>query len=183
MNYRVKMVLTLLVVGAFSGGSLSFVYNKMLPKIEANLKKEIENSLLLLVPAASYQEKSFQGKRVFICRGKGGEIVGYAIIGKGGGFQGEISLLIALDKEGKKILGIDILESQETPGLGAKIDEPSFKGQFKGKEAEQLDVVKGKIEKENEVEAITGATISSRAVVSIVNNYVKILKEFVEKNK
>ncbi|NOZ64211.1 MAG: RnfABCDGE type electron transport complex subunit G [Caldiserica bacterium] len=183
MNYRVKMILTLLVVGAFSGGSLSFVYNKMLPKIEANLKKEIENSLLLLVPAASYKETSFQGKRVFVCRDKAGEVVGYAIIGKGGGFQGEISLLIALDKEGKKILGIDILESQETPGLGAKIDEPFFKKQFKEREAEKLEVIKGKAEKENDIEAITGATISSRAVVSIVNNYVAILKEFVEQNR
>ena len=183
MNYRIKMILTLLVVGAFSGGSLSFVYRNTLPRIEENLRKEIEDSLLLLLPATSYEERSFQGKRVFICKDKDGRIQGYAIIGEGDGFQGKISLLIALDSKAEEILGIDILESKETPGLGAKIDEDFFKVKFKKKKAEKLNVVKGKAEKENDIEAITGATISSRAVVNIVNNYVEILKEFVRKKK
>ena len=181
MNYRLKMVITLLIVGAFSGGSLSFVYKKTSPKIKENLRKEIENSLSLLIPSSSYSEKSFKGKRVFICKDKKGKIKGYAIIGKGDGFQGKITLLLAIDKKGEKILGIDILQSQETPGLGAKIDEDKFKNRFKNKSIEKLKVVKGKIKKKNEIEAITGATISSNAVVKIVNNSAELLKEFIKK--
>jgi len=87
-----------------------------------------------------------------------------------------------MDGKGERILGIDILESQETPGLGAKIDEDLFKNQFRGKEKFPLKLVKLKKPQEEEIEAITGATISSRAVVNLVNSLVEELKEFIKQN-
>lgn len=183
MNYRVKMVLVLIVVGAFSGGSLSSMYNNVKAKIEENMRKEIELSLSGLLPCASYEEKEWKGKRVFICRDEKGKITGYAIIGEGEGFQGKITLMLGMDKETQVIRGIDILESQETPGLGAKIDDKEFKSQFRGKRVKEgrgLKVIKMRKPQEGEIEAITGATISSQAVTKLVNELVKEIQEFRE---
>ena len=181
MNYRVRMIVMLLVVSAFSGGSLSYMYENLKEKIAENLRKEIEESVSNLMVFDNYQEKKWKENKVFVCY-KEGKVSGYAIIGKGEGFQGKITLLLAMDGKGERILGIDILESQETPGLGAKIDEDWFKSQFSGKGKFPLKLVKLKKPEEEEIEAITGATISSRAVVNLVNSLVEELKEFIEQN-
>jgi len=182
---RFRMILTLLIVGIFSGGSLSFVYQATKDKIQENLKKEIESSLFRLLPCDSYTRVNWKGKPVFICKNKEGKILGYAIIGEGEGFQGKITLMLAVDEELKTIKGIDVLQSQETPGLGAKIDEKEFKSQFRGRKIgeRKLEVVKRKSTSEEEIEAITGATISSRAVVNLVNELIQDLREFLRENK
>jgi electron transport complex protein RnfG len=68
-----------------------------------------------------------------------------------------------------------VLEQLETPGLGAEIDGEKFVSQFRGLATRPpISYVKGKApEKDNEVQAITGATISSKAVVDIINKTIK----------
>ncbi len=192
MNYRIRMLIVLLVVSLFSGGSLSFMYAHLKRKIEENLRRELEESLRLLLPVQKYEVKEWKERRVYICYDSKGELAGFAIRGKGEGFQGKIDLLLAMDSHGERIIGIDILESQETPGLGAKIDEDWFKSQFRDKTVFPLKLVKmkkspspgtetttGATITTAQIEAITGATISSRAVVNLVNSLVEDLKEFI----
>ncbi len=67
------------------------------------------------------------------------------------------------------VSGIDIIKHSETPGLGAKADQPAFKDQFKGKPTEDLVVVKTGASSDEEIDSISGATITSRAVTNAVN--------------
>ncbi|MCX7841479.1 MAG: RnfABCDGE type electron transport complex subunit G [Clostridia bacterium] len=85
------------------------------------------------------------------------------------GYAGNIEITVGINTEGK-ITGVKIGEHKETPGLGSKASEPAFINQFKNKGTEQkLGVVKKKPSNENEIEAISGATITSRAVTQGVN--------------
>ena len=86
--------------------------------------------------------------------------------------------MIGLTPGLKRITGLEILEQVETPGLGGRISEDSFLNQFKGISTEpQVNYVKNKKpEKPNEIRAITGATISSRSVVAIINKNIKAFR-------
>lgn len=95
---------------------------------------------------------------------KNGETVGYCVTVSANGFGGKIKMIVGLTPE-DKIEGIEILEHSETPGLGAKSTSAEFENQFRGKKS-ALSVVKGKTDSEDEVSAITGATITSRAVAN-----------------
>jgi electron transport complex protein RnfG len=96
----------------------------------------------------------------------------------GQGYSDKVELLLGLDPTFTKITGLFILEQKETPGLGNKMIFPEWRGQFIGKPtAPPLKVVKTGAQAKNEIDAITGATISSRSVVSIVNGAVQALRE------
>ena len=85
------------------------------------------------------------------------------------GFGGPMTVLVGIDKTGT-VTGVSILEMSETPGLGARSTEPAFRGQFKGKGPKGgLQVSKTPPENERQIQAISGATISSRAVTRAVN--------------
>ncbi len=90
---------------------------------------------------------------------------GYIFTAKQYGYSSVIETIVGMEKDGK-ILGIKILSQSETPGLGAKIMEKTFYAQFKGKAIENLVVVKTKTK--DKIEAITSATISSKAVTDSI---------------
>ena len=95
----------------------------------------------------------------------------------GQGYADRIELLLGLDPALETITGLFILEQKETPGLGNKIIEPQWRNQFIGKQTDSwLTVVKTAETGKQEIHAVTGATISSRAVAGIVNNAVAALK-------
>lgn len=100
---------------------------------------------------------------------KDGETKGYAfkLLTKEG-YGGNIELVVGISTEGK-ITGVDIIKQSETPGLGAKADDAFFKDEFVEKDATSLTVVKGSASSESEITAISGATITSRAVTNAVN--------------
>ena len=108
---------------------------------------------------------------VYAAYGDDGRFIGYAIPAEGAGFQDTISLIYGYDPARKRIVGLQVLESRETPGLGDKIfSDQGFLGSFKDLAVEpQVDLTKEKRTADNQVDAITGATISSTAVVKIVN--------------
>lgn len=104
-----------------------------------------------------------------------GNVRGYVFDISGSGLWGTINALVAVTPDFKNIIGIDILSQNETPGLGGRITENWFKNQFRGKSLIQ----KGKINrfkliaedektKSNEINQITGATSSSKAMVDII---------------
>ena len=93
--------------------------------------------------------------------------VGYALSVTGKGFGGDVTLAMGLDADGK-ITGISFTELKETAGLGMRADEPAFKEQFNGKSG-QLTLVKGDASGDAEISAISGASVTSGAVISAVN--------------
>ena len=106
----------------------------------------------------------------------GGESLGHAFMATATGYSGTIDILIGLEPDAT-LRGIKIISQQETPGLGAKITEPFFLDQFQGLSAEQVVLAHNG----GKIDAITGATISSSAVVNAVKE--AILKKLETLNK
>jgi len=174
------MILTLSIVGIVSGISLAGVYQYVHPLIEKNKKEALQRAIFEVLPEAkSYDTITKKGKVIYRGLDSSHKLVGYAIVGEGTGYQGVIEIMIGIEPNLKNIIGIEILESVETPGLGAKIASPSFKAQFHNlKILPSIKLIKNKPpSKPNQIQAITGATISSRAVVNIVNKTLKQLRE------
>lgn len=107
-----------------------------------------------------------------------GDLRGYVVKTGGQGYADRIELLLGLSPDLDKITGLFVLEQKETPGLGNKIIEDKWRGQFLGKKTSPaLSVTKSGADAGNEIDAVTGATISSRAVTDIVNNAASALRE------
>ncbi len=108
-----------------------------------------------------------------------GNLVGYIIGVSPKGYADSIDLLVGIDTNGD-IIGINIVRMNETPGLGTEANKPKFKEQFAGK-SDELIVTKNPPKAENEIEAITGATITSKAITDGVNNALKLYNESLAK--
>jgi len=175
-----QMILVLCLVGVVSGGALVGIYRYSQPLIEANKKREIREAIFTVLPQTkNYEVIIKNGREIYKGFDASGNSTGYAFIGRGGGYQGEIEVMIGTDPQFTKIRGIDILESVETPGLGAKITSDWFKNQFKKLNVLPfINLIKGKrAEESNQIQAITGATISSQTVVDILNETIKEVRE------
>ncbi|HAW58688.1 MAG TPA: RnfABCDGE type electron transport complex subunit G [Bacteroidales bacterium] len=97
------------------------------------------------------------------------------------GFSGHISIMVGFKADGT-INSIEVLEQKETPGLGTKMTEPSFKDQFKGLDISKLPNEQVKVNKDQgTIEAITAATISSRAFCDAVQRAYQAIKKGGEK--
>jgi electron transport complex protein RnfG len=106
-----------------------------------------------------------------------GRLSGWVVKAGGQGYADKIELLIGLDPAAETITGLFILEQKETPGLGNKISLSRWRNQFIQKSTElPLTVVKGKSPTSNSIDAVTGATISSRSVTGIVNRTIDDIK-------
>ncbi|MBU0996001.1 MAG: FMN-binding protein [Proteobacteria bacterium] len=192
-NFLVQGWLVILLCLVF-GGSLTAVQLTLSPVIEANKKNEIlqiipgliseENSTAINKEATLpftvspfYVNSEKQGRHlsyaVFEAKDKDGNISGWAARASGQGYADKIELLLGLNPEAEKITGLFILEQKETPGLGNKISEIKWRDQFKGKKTDKaISAIKGKAVNANEIDAITGATISSKSVCRIINQMV-----------
>jgi electron transport complex protein RnfG len=178
------IVAALTIIGIIAGGSLSLVNNWAAPKIAANQKAETERAIYLVhLDGKRYEEIKNSGFEVYKVFNQADSSVGYSLVYSGNGFQGKIKLMIGLAEDLIKITSIEVLEQSETPGLGTKILEPPYKDQYKGlTPVPIIKLIKGiEPSNPNEVKAITGATISSRSVVAIVNEGVSKLKELENK--
>jgi len=172
MKQVAHIIATLTIIGIVAGGSLSLVNNWAAPKIALNQKAETERAIYLVhLDGKRYEEIKNSGFEVYKVFNESDSSVGYSLVYSGNGFQGKIKLMIGLTEDLNKITSIEILEQSETPGLGTKILEPPYKDQYKGLSPNPvIKLIKGvEPSNPNEVKAITGATISSRSVVAIVN--------------
>jgi len=173
------MVLVLSVVGVVSGGALVGIYRYAQPRIEVNRERALRVAIFEVLPGAETHETIVkEGKTIYKGFDSSGRLIGYAFTGNGPGYQGTIEVMIGVDPELQKTKGIEILESVETPGLGAKITERLFRDKFRGLVIRPLiELIKGKSpEKPNQIQAITGATISSQAVIDILNKTIKEIR-------
>jgi electron transport complex protein RnfG len=162
----VKITLNLVIVYLIGGLILSFVYAKASPIIFKNNVEAKKKALAALMPAADDIAKMGDWEphekhaEYFVAK-KGGEVIGYIVESFGKGYSSYIDTLISVDKE-FKVEKISILHHAETPGLGDEIETPAFQDQFGGKDFDHLKVLK--TETTDYIQAISGATISSRAV-------------------
>ncbi len=187
MNKIIKLGIILLVYSAISATLLSLTYSATLPAIEkakeeANIKARQEvfpeaDSFEKISDdeLAKLKEKDKNIVEVFKAKDSSGT-KGYVVKAISSGFGGEIEVVTGFDLEGK-ITGMRMGTNSETPGLGDNAKKPFFYEQFKG-----LDVNKplgvSKVEaKDNDILAISGATITSRAVVKGVNSCNIVIKE------
>ena len=179
MNRSVKMIVVLGVVSLLSGASLAFMYKYATPLIYANQKRALEEAIFNVIPnAARYESIERDSETFFEVYDSRNKMLGYAFIAEGNGYQGKIQIIAGIDTKLEKLKGIEVLESSETPGLGAEITNEPFKKQFRGLSAlPQITFTKGKVTQNNEIQAITGATISTRSVVGILNKEITRIRE------
>lgn len=183
----VGLVATLTVAGLGAGVALVLAYELTLPRIEANKAAALEKAVVEVLPGSVRTQKlvwdgsalqpgeggPVSGEEaIWAAYGPDDKLVGYAIPGEGPGFQDTIRLIFGFDPGSRNVVGMQILDSRETPGLGDKIyKDPAFAENFLKLAVEPpiKAVAKGTKAQPNEVDAITGATISSKAVVRIMN--------------
>jgi electron transport complex protein RnfG len=158
-----QMIITLFAVALVCSIVLSFVYSFTAPRIENTQKELILASLREVIVAAEFVE--VVPETLWEAQDSAGNLVGIVFRVFPQGYAASIPITVGLDLEGT-ITGIRIATAgegmKETPGLGAKILEPDFKDQFTGKEAPQVQLKQDG----GEIDGITAATISSRAVCS-----------------
>lgn len=138
-------------------------------KIALNaVEKENSSRMVVLPDAGDFSEVTTLESGITYCAGldKDGNTIGYVFTSGAKGYGGTVAVMVGLDTEGV-ITGIEILSHSETPGLGANATGEAFKSRFNGKSG-QLTVDKNSNDGQN-IQAITAATITSKAVVSAVN--------------
>ncbi|MCX5678759.1 MAG: RnfABCDGE type electron transport complex subunit G [Candidatus Omnitrophica bacterium] len=177
MNQMVKFGLILGVICLAATLVLAVTYEVTKPRIDAAMNAEEEAALKTVMPEADFFKKDTAGEIEYFEALKRTALIGYCVKVTGSGYGGYMRIIVGIDTLGT-IKGVRILENQETPGLGSKInevrpgeDEPYFLKQFKGKPAAAVAVNK-------DIDAIAGATISSKAVTDAIR---KTVAEFMEK--
>lgn len=181
-----RLIATLAVAGLLSGLIIVGAYEATLPAITAYKAQMLREAVSRVLPGvAKVQRLVFRDGRltpssetrageeaIFAGYDSGGQLVGYAIPGAGPGFADTIKLLYGYLPEPRRVVGMEVLASKETPGIGDKIyKDPAFVANFKdlAVDPEVVAVKKGRKSSPNQIDAITGATISSKAVVRIIN--------------
>lgn len=190
----VRLVGTLTVAGALAGLAIVLVFQWAQPRIQAYQAMVLEQAITEVLGGPDRYETVFvqDGSltsaptadtagldRVYVGYDETGQPVGVAVVGAEPGFQDVIRLIFGYDPGTGEVLGMKVLESKETPGLGDKIEkDSSFVAEFAGVDAPLVGVKPGAGSGgEDEVVMITGATISSRAIIDIINHRVEGLRD------
>ena len=182
MNSILKLGLNLFVICAVAAGLLAGTNQITAPLIEQrNEQANNEARQAVLADATEFKildSKNYKSSSdvevVEVYEGlNGSEVAGYTIKVLPKGYGGEIELMVGITKDGT-IAGVNIGNMSETPGLGARSKEEAFYGQYAGKPATELSGVKRGTAGETEIQAISGATITSKAVTSGVNAAVEV---------
>lgn len=158
------MALSLFIICGTMSAALGYVYSLTKGPIENAEKQKVNNAIKLVVPEFDNDPGSEVYKvddLDFFPAKKNGQLVAVAIkTYSNNGFSGYISVMVGIKPDGS-ICGTSVMEQKETPGLGTKMKEPKFKDQFDGKNPKQFKL---QVKKDGgDVDAITAATISSRA--------------------
>jgi electron transport complex protein RnfG len=181
----------LLIVSAFFFGLLIALTNTAWSgKIENNKTEKLNWLMKSLITDAEKFEIVLKDAAIKLNSGKmaktdvyqafnaAGANAGFCFRAEGTGFADKIELVIAVDSTFAKIAGYNVLTSSETPGFGDKIGQSFYNDQYKGAPVGLLSLSKQGDDKkiDDEIIAISGATVSSTAVVNIFNNYLEQIK-------
>lgn len=162
-----RLVATLSGAGAVAGFLLVLAFQMTQDTIAAHREEMLKSAVLeVLKEPARFEAIDVLGERVYAGYDAEGRRVGYAIVAAAPGFADTVRVIFGYDPAARKILGMKVLESKETPGLGDKIEKEPFVGEFEGASTPLVGVKGGG---GDGIDMITGATISSRTVIGIIN--------------
>lgn len=197
MKKRLFTILFTILVTVVFVAPISLVY--LLTKSQVALNEEVflkksvlyaagiplpkSNSEVVTLYLARAEEVKDSGGNPLYFRIKAEEAsvpAGYVFIRTGPGLWGDIMAMVGFDKDLERLTGVDFLKQSETPGLGARISESWFREQFRGKKGPFDTVAEGVQTKENEFDALTGASITSNAVKSILNSAIDQVRSLVQ---
>ena len=164
------------------------------PRIRANEKAKLDTLMAGLISNAKEYEivisqmeiinesGTITKTDIYKAEDDSGKTIGFAFVGTGAGFSGEIKLVIAVDSSCEKIFGYNVLQCTDSVGFGDRIDSKKdkfFASQFVGAPAGRFELLRaGSAENiDSQIVAISGATISSTAVVDIFNTYINTVKD------
>ena len=194
MRELIKMIVVLTVISLASGGLLAALRDGTQERIDNQVLEFVKGPAVRQVfegaandPIASrFQLKDGSTVRNFFVGVFDGEAKGLALEASSGkGYKGDIGLIVAIDVKNDKLMGVGVTTHNETPGLGAKAkSDPKFAGQFKGVPGSGPVKV---TQDGGSVNAISGATITSRAVCDAVTDalgvYTKLKPKIIDKMK
>jgi Na+-translocating ferredoxin:NAD+ oxidoreductase subunit G len=189
-----RLVGTLGAAGALAGLLIVTVFHATQPRILAHQARVLASAVdevlagpervqRWFVHAGALTDQPPEGvdtlrvERVFQGFDASGASIGFALTGREPGFADAVSVIFGYDPRERTVLGMRVLESRETPGLGDKIEKDrAWVESFRGTRAPLSGVKPARATgADDEVHLITGATISSRVVVSIINNRIEAL--------
>jgi len=185
-----RLMATLTVAGALAGLLIVLVNLHTKPLIDAYKAEQLQKAIYEVLPGIErYQTyylvdgalshtvpegaKEADFKRVYLGYDANNQLEGVAISRGESGFQDVVQLIFSFDPDTRKLLGMKVLDSKETPGLGDKIfkDQAFVKQFFAGLDTPLIPVKSGGGKGQpGEIDTITGATISSKAVINIINH-------------
>ena len=189
MNNTAKIIIVLTLLTVISGAVLAVLDSYTKPRIEA-YQNQLKNAAVAeVLPQNVKVESTEKEDFTYYTATKAGEVVAYAFQVSGGGYQSELVVMVCVTPDFSEIIATKVISQVETPGLGTKIEnDPTnkehptwFMDQFKGlKINPTITYVKNvKPSKDTEIQAITGATISSAAIVDILNKQIKTAKAII----
>ncbi len=186
MSLSSRMIIVLTAVGLISGGFLAGVAKLTKERIAFNIQKEIEEAIVNVVPGTVQNQKLYEEEDLSIYGGQdeSGQSIGYAVQSTGIGFQDKITLMFGINVSLTRIIGLAVIDQKETPGLGAKITDWNAFLQFWENRNATGEIILRKPPAGSqeelapmEINTITGATISSKKVLEIVNFSLERLRE------
>jgi electron transport complex protein RnfG len=168
MKETLRLILVLTVICAASSALLAAVYSKTKAPIEQALELRAAGAAAKVMPAGiGTPEKKAAGGATFFVAKRDGQLAAVAVEGRSkNGYGGDVALMVGLSADGK-LLGYEVIQANETPGLGTKMTADAFKKPLLGRP------LKGawKVKKDGgDVDAITAATISSRAALECIRD-------------
>ncbi len=184
MRDILKMLVVLSSICGIAGFALSYLKMVTAIPIEEQVLTYVQEPVLSRVfagvensPVADRKKFTLKDGRsitVFPAH-KGGKLVGVAMENAGGGFGGDISVMVAFNPTNDTLVGIGVTTMKETPGIGDVILQPRFTDQFTGKKMNVALKGQG-----GEIDAVSGATVSSAGTVTAVANAAKDYTELKE---
>ncbi|MEA2036945.1 MAG: RnfABCDGE type electron transport complex subunit G [Nanoarchaeota archaeon] len=164
MNEMMRLGITLMIVTLVASAGLAVTNHITSPQIEYQNELAVKRSLNKVIAADSFEKKQFYYDAYI-----DGNLIGRVLEIEAPGYSSTIQALVGIDQN-DEITGVDIVYQQETPGLGANIEKEPFLKQFIGMRKDSV-----KIKKDGgEIDAITGATISSRAIADAIAGKISI---------
>jgi electron transport complex protein RnfG len=183
MGEMIKMVVVLTFLSVISGGALAYVQKSTTPLIEDNKLQFVKGPAIKSILAGTSNNPISdrftieQGEKedLFFVGKYDGTPKAVAFESFGKGFGGDVYIVLGVDLDTDKIMGVGVTTHSETPGVGARAaTDPTFVSQFKGKTLQGAFKVKSD---GGQVDAIGGATITSRAVSAALTDASKLYQE------
>ena len=191
MRDIIRMIVVLAVLGALSGGGLALVRSETSEKIEFQQLKFVKGPAIQEIMEGCsndplvdrFKIKDGEVERSFFVGVFDGKANSVCYEAEGKGFGGAIGLMVGVNLETDELLGMGVTTHSETPGLGARAkDDPSFRVQFKGMSLNQPFKI---MTDGGKVDAVSGATITSKGVCAGMNQsaefYKKLKPQIIEK--